>query len=538
MAMATFESSSTDMWDTPPGTEIMRSTIHHRVVEAQTSHQVLIPVPSNDLEDPLNWSWKWKTVSIVNQVLCVFFPIIPALSIAPVTPVFVKEFHTSESNVSLFTGVCVLTLGFANFIIVPFSNTFGRRAACLCSVIVIICANIWQALAKDTGSFFGARALIGIGGAVSESVMVQVIADIFFLHERGLWMGVYFASYFVGTFIGPIIAGNLAQYVGWRSFFWLCTGLSAINLVSLACSFPETKYHRAGIEGLASAHNTSIAPEEPKAIDEETSHNEAQAHHGIVIAALGRGKPGRGQWKLAQKHAPGVTSSLANDFVTPVWILTFPIIAWSVMVVSAAASTILVMNLTQSAVFSSPPYNFSPGAVGFVNFAFVIGGLLSMGTAGPLSDWIAKRLTIRNADVREPEMRILAMIPYFAIMVLGCIVIGLGYQHGWPWEVVVVLGYSCIGIQVVALPAIAVAYAVDCYKPISGEILVICTVVKNAFGFGMSWWVEDLTPMKSVMVLLGCNAGACLCGIPIYFFGKQLRRITAKSEVHKMEAIM
>jgi hypothetical protein len=29
------------------------------------------------------------------------------------------------------------------------------------------------------------------GTATSESIMVQMIADLFFLHERGLWMGLY-----------------------------------------------------------------------------------------------------------------------------------------------------------------------------------------------------------------------------------------------------------------------------------------------------------------------------------------------------------
>ena len=153
------------------------------------------------------------------------------------------------------------------------------------------------------------------------------------------------------------------------------------------------------------------------------------------------------------------------------------------------------MNLTQSGVFSAPPYNFIPGNVGFVNFAFFAGGLFSLITAGPFSDWVAKKLTIRNNDLREPEMRMMAIIPYCVITVLGCVIVGCGYQNGWPWEVIIIFGDTCIGIQVIALPTIAVAYAVDSYKPISGEILVICIAFKNNFGFGMSWWVPELTPL-------------------------------------------
>jgi hypothetical protein len=103
---------------------------------------------------------------------------------------------------------------------------------------------------------------------------------------------------------------------------------------------------------------------------------------------------------------------------------------------------------------------------------------------------------------------------------------------------VIIVGYTCIGIQVIALPTVAVAYAVDSYKPISGEILVICTVFKNTFGFGMSWWVPELTPIQSGMVLFACTTVSCLVGLPIYFFGKRLRMITKDSKVHGFEATM
>ncbi|KAK5187948.1 hypothetical protein LTR16_009113, partial [Cryomyces antarcticus] len=74
--------------------------------------------------------------------------------------------------------------------------------------------------------------------------MVQVIADVFFLHERGLWTGVYFTGYFLGAFLGPVMSGNIAARHGWRSFFWLEVALSVFAAIVLVVSFPETKFHR------------------------------------------------------------------------------------------------------------------------------------------------------------------------------------------------------------------------------------------------------------------------------------------------------
>lgn len=50
---------------------------------------------------------------------------------------------------------------------------------------------IWEALASSHKSLLAARACNGITAATSESIMVQVIADMFFLSERGTLMGVY-----------------------------------------------------------------------------------------------------------------------------------------------------------------------------------------------------------------------------------------------------------------------------------------------------------------------------------------------------------
>jgi MFS family permease len=520
-----------DLSNMPPGTELMRNTTHHRMVESRKSHQILLPTPSNDLSDPLNWSWKWKLIVIFNQSLFVLFSILPSLSIAPATPIFMEEFHASEATVALFLGVCVITLGYANFFIVPFSNAFGRRAACLLFGVLIIGSNIWQATAKDTASFFGARALNGIATAVNETIMVQVIADVFFLHERGQWMGLYFASYNIGIFIGPIIAGNMAEYVGWRNFFWLCLAASIFNLISLLVLFPETKFHR-------NTGNTSDPQAQVGDVEQQSSESSEEKPFAALAAQQGQGKPSRSQWKLVQRPLPGLLSSLAADFVTPIYILIFPIVVWAVLVVTFAASSVLVVNLTESGIFGAPPYNFTPGNVGFVNFAMIVGGLLGLGTAGPLSDWVAKKMTARNNDLREPEMRLLAMIPYFCVMALGIIVVGLGYQNAWPWEAIAIFGFTCIGVQVIALPTIAITYAVDAYKPISGEILVITTVFKNTVGFGMSWWVPTLTPTQAVFTIFSLNASACLLGIPIYFFGKRLRGYTRNSKVHQMEAVM
>ncbi|KAL1981003.1 hypothetical protein VTN96DRAFT_3227 [Rasamsonia emersonii] len=177
--------------DLVPGTEVLLDGGDAHLKRGKESDTVLIPQPSSNPDDPLNWAPIWKYLVITTQFLYTFVTVESALSLAPMFPLLQKEWDLNETQLSLLTGACVLALGYANFIIVPFSNIFGRRLASLSLGILVILTELWEALATSHKSFLAARVVNGLTTATAESLMVQVIADIFFLHERGLWTGIY-----------------------------------------------------------------------------------------------------------------------------------------------------------------------------------------------------------------------------------------------------------------------------------------------------------------------------------------------------------
>lgn len=82
-------------------------------------------------------------------------------------------------------------------------------------------------------------------------------------------------------------------------------------------------------------------------------------------------------------------------------------------------------------VLGGPPYDWNAGNVGYSNFAFFVGGCLSLLAAGPFSDWVAQRATRRNHGVREAEMLLPAMIPFFITTVIEIVVGGIAYERRW-----------------------------------------------------------------------------------------------------------
>ena len=216
----------------------------------------------------------------------------------------------------------------------------------------------------------------------------------------------------------------------------------------LVFGFPETKWHRIHPNEIARTatevpgplSTEGITTSLAKVTDLEKAHTAdglpdlSQTATSKRDPYLGRGKPSRRQFNFFQSN-PHPLESILLDLWVPLKLFAFPIIEFASFVVSWSASSFLTLNLTQSEAFAAPPYTFSPKTIGFFNFAILIGALIGLFTAGPLSDWVSMRLTRMNRGIREPEMRLPTMIPYVLIMMLGNFIVAFGYQHHWDWKV-------------------------------------------------------------------------------------------------------
>ena len=212
--------------------------------------------------------------------------------------------------------------------------------------------------------------------------------------------------------------------------------------------FPETKWHRLHPDEVRKieaekatepqVQNEKVdLKEDSGRIEKAPSPGFTDLSHAATAQRdpfLGKGRPSKKQFMLFQPNAHPFKSILL-DLWTPWNLFAFPIVEFASFVVSWSASCLLTTNLTQSQAFSEKPYGFSPLIIGFFNFANLVGAIIGLLTAGPLSDWISMKLTRRNGGIREPEMRLPTMIPYFILMLLGNFITAFGWKEGWTWKV-------------------------------------------------------------------------------------------------------
>lgn len=308
-------------------------------------------------------------------------------------------------------------------------------------------------------------------------------------------MTLFTSIFILSGMLGPIISGVMTTNVGWRSFWWFNVATQVTLLVLLLFFLPETKFARVAaatpLAGPAEAVESSNMTK-----PENSTGNTAHTELGRLVTAeinptVGKGAPSRRQFPtfvFPKLGTEPLAQSLARDVILPFRLLfTFPIIWFSSLIFTLGSANYIMLNLTQSEVFGAPPYNMSSQSIGFTNFASGIGCLFGLFSGGYLSDAYARRMTLRNGGIREPEMRLPALIPYCVIALIGALVASLGYVRLWSWKVIVIVGYSFLGVQVAAIPGIVIAYAVDSYKPASAEFMVAATMVKNSYAYGFSY---------------------------------------------------
>jgi hypothetical protein len=174
---------------------------------------------------------------------------------------------------------------------------------------------------------------------------------------------------------------------------------------------------------------------------------------------LHQGYPSKTQkYGLFPKKDP-LTSNL-KGFWLPISLLRFPIIVWASFTLGFSASSFLQVNLLEGQVYLYPPYSWSSAALGNANWPLTVGAVLGFFTSGWFSDWVSTRATKKNGGIREPEMRLPALIPFGILLAIGTAIMTTGWTNHWSWKPVVIVGFTMIGVELVAIPTIAITYAV------------------------------------------------------------------------------
>jgi len=150
--------------------------------------------------------------------------------------------------------------------------------------------------------------------------MPEIIADIFFLHDRGKWNTLYWVVYMGSLMVGPIVAGSMTETVGWRSFWWFNTGLLGLSFLMVVFMFPETRFQRrfpgdtnstsgSSLDektGATPAETTNSAGEDNRIEHVNTANSGLPNTEGLTVSETAARDPYLGKASPTPKASPSV----------------------------------------------------------------------------------------------------------------------------------------------------------------------------------------------------------------------------------------
>ncbi|EED19206.1 conserved hypothetical protein [Talaromyces stipitatus ATCC 10500] len=461
-----------------PNTMLPPGTVH--LVAEQSDQIILVPKPSADPDDPLNWSKRRKWLNVTLLLFYVFSTGIGGTSIYSVFTPISKETGITIGQLNNGTGYLFLLAGWTNIIWQPLALTFGRRPIILMSLLFCVAVSEWTAWIDSYPAWAAARCLYGFACAPVEVLPQICIPDVFFAHERGAFIGWYMFVLCASNFIAPLIAGFMNDAYGWHWVQHWAALILALNFVLAFFLYEESMYMRTNMEA-------------EKADDPLVLNEVILAQQFTAVNADYRKKTHLQRLKLWSYNGNSFAQILRIAYRPVLIFFQFPNIMWAGFMYGFALAWYNVYNATTSAILSVAPYDFSAAIVGLSYVAPLIGASMAGVISGPVADWLTLRLATRNGGLREPEQRLWGLVVYCILMPAGLLIWGLGAYHGLHWAVVLLGGLLC-GYCNVSGGAYALAYAVDCFKELSGETIVSVILCRNtlsfAFNYAITPWID------------------------------------------------
>lgn len=500
--------------------------------KGRNAHVVLAPQPSEDPNDPLNWSGMKKLYIIV---ILGFGTCLCAATIGPLLNAglftIATDFKVPIGNITLISGYQLLVAGASGPFISAFSRKYGKRPCFLFSSVMGLLGTIVGSSTNTYNGLVAARVIQGFAISAYESLIISAIGDLYFVHQRGLYTSaIQFLLGGISNF-SSVITGLVTANLGWKYLFHLLIAFIGFQLILLFLFCPETAYnrdHRYDIDELATEDLKGLSAVERRhqeRLEKQRDGNGAPLDKVDTFASTVRTVPEPKTFWQETAIFTGTYSdeNLLQLVIAPFAVCTNIAVFWVVIVSGTITATYVAQAYVLAQIFTLPPYNLNASGVGYLSLGPFVGGIVGSIVLGIILDPTIKWFSKKNNGIYEPEFRLVAM--------LGGLLSGGGLMAWGYMAQQSVNMYACATVHgivlfgVICVTIASSAYALDAYRDMSNEIFIAGMVFKNFLFYGFSYFVNDWTatagPAEVFYVFGGVVFALTLSTIPLYILGKK-----------------
>ncbi|KAJ5328525.1 Major facilitator superfamily domain general substrate transporter [Penicillium brevicompactum] len=522
-----------------------RSSIGLKCDTSGSTPIILVPQPSNDPNDPLNWPlWRRDLILAILSFVTVLCTTLSSILAANTVTIADYE-EITFTAAALLTGYHLCGVGVAGILIVPTARVWGKRHLFLLGHVLMIVSCVWAgASGKNKNSLLWARVFQGVALAPFEALVNACVGDLYFVHERGKRMAVSNVALFGAAFLTPVVVGKITKTMGWQwSFYFVAIFLGA-SLPLMFFFVPETAFRRpenlntdfkrSGGQGESSESHASFGG----ASSDETKGLSPGSNAAAETAAP---VPEKDSFVKSLRLFNGrkTDESFFKLLLRPFPLFLHPGILWACLTQGVVIGWAVFFGVVLAIVFLGPPLWFEEDKTGYLYTGAFIGSIVGLVLSGLLSDSMNKVMIRFNHGKYEPEFRILLVI--FQLIFCGIGLYGFGWtandvmRYGWLLPDVF-FAFLIVGMVMGAVAASL--YIVDAHREMAVEAFTCMLVFKNMFSFVLTFYAYEWFShggIKHTMVVLGSiQVGICLLSIPMYLFGKWNRSFFARHDILEM----
>lgn len=314
--------------------------------------------------------------------------VFPSSAVYSVTTPISKATHLTVSDLVSGTGAMFFFYGWGCIVWQAMALQYGKRPSYLISMAGSIIIMGLAPLCTTNGPYLANKILQEFFGAPVESLCEIIMTDIWFAHERPLYLAVYGLSLAASWKFAPVFAAFINTGQGWKWTLWWCAIGMGVAFVYCFFLMEETNYDRHISQSTLSEGSESGSEDfvEPVTAADEKTTEKSRVGNGQATVEMGQVTYSR---KTYWQKLGVIDKKRPNRILDIMWapfkFFSFPVVVWAGFMYGTNGLVWPgILNATASPLYTKT-YGFNSSDVGFAYFGAVVGMVLGYVSNAPLS---------------------------------------------------------------------------------------------------------------------------------------------------------